>query len=306
MRSWWLTGTGGPGSYFMLVTDGQRLLGGLALEEVRRLGLACLHLMGTGHLCPDLDLLAVRGQEEAVIGLLRTWLCRPGRRFLNLEGVRAGSRLIEALPSAGPVRFAGRGTLQPAARRWTVVSGWPALQLPSSGPASLGPPGGAGRHPSSPSGRLGAPVPQHTARAPPLPVGRPGSRFLPAFERFAAGCRQGAEADEIVVHELVAEGTVISTIMAFEVAGRVSLYQSARVADPRWREAPAVLLNAIIADACARGFSEVDFLRGDEPYKDRFAPQRRELIRLLAGKGVSGRAVWASARRGLPSLPPGP
>jgi len=82
---------------------------------------------------------------------------------------------------------------------------------------------------------------------------------------------------------------VVATVTAFEVAGRVSLYQSARLTDRRWRDATTVLLAAIIDDACARGFSEVDFLRGDEPYKGRFAPNHREMLRLVAGKGVVGR-----------------
>jgi CelD/BcsL family acetyltransferase involved in cellulose biosynthesis len=69
----------------------------------------------------------------------------------------------------------------------------------------------------------------------------------------------------------------------------VSLYQSARLTDRRWRDATTVLLAAIIDDACARGFNEVDFLRGDEPYKGRFTPNHREMSRLVAGKGVAGR-----------------
>jgi CelD/BcsL family acetyltransferase involved in cellulose biosynthesis len=73
------------------------------------------------------------------------------------------------------------------------------------------------------------------------------------------------------------------------VAGRVSLYQSARLTDRRWRDATTVLLAAIIDDACARGFSEVDFLRGDEPYKGRFTRNHREMLRLVAGQGVAGR-----------------
>jgi CelD/BcsL family acetyltransferase involved in cellulose biosynthesis len=82
---------------------------------------------------------------------------------------------------------------------------------------------------------------------------------------------------------------VVATVAAFEVAGRVSLYQSARLTDRRWRDVTTVLLAAIIDDACARGFREVDFLRGAEPYKGRFAPDRRQLLRLVAGTGVSGR-----------------
>src|SRR5262249_18446851 len=84
------------------------------------------------------------------------------------------------------------------------------------------------------------------------------------------------------------DNVVVATVTAFEVAGRVSLYQSARLTGRRWRDATTVLLAAIIDDACARGFNEVDFLRGDEPYKGRFAPNHREMLRLVAGKGVVG------------------
>jgi CelD/BcsL family acetyltransferase involved in cellulose biosynthesis len=69
----------------------------------------------------------------------------------------------------------------------------------------------------------------------------------------------------------------------------VSLYQSARLTDPRWRDATTVLIAAIIDDACTRGFAEVDFLRGEEPYKGRFAPGHREMFRLVAGTGAVGR-----------------
>jgi len=120
------------------------------------------------------------------------------------------------------------------------------------------------------------------------------SHFLPVFERFAAGCRLGAEADEVAVHELATDEIVISSVVTFEVARRVSLYQSARLTDPRWRDTTTVLLAAIITDACDRGFTEVDFLRGEEPYKRRFAPNQRELSRLLAATGGTGRAALAT------------
>jgi hypothetical protein len=93
----------------------------------------------------------------------------------------------------------------------------------------------------------------------------------------------------VVIHELGNDDLVAATVTAFEVAGRVSLYQSARLTDRRWRDATTVLLAAIIDDACSRGFTEVDFLRGDEPYKGRFTRNHREMFRLVAGQGVVGR-----------------
>jgi CelD/BcsL family acetyltransferase involved in cellulose biosynthesis len=123
------------------------------------------------------------------------------------------------------------------------------------------------------------------------------------FDRFAAGFAGGCAADEVVVHELGNDDVVVATVTAFEVAGRISLYQSARLTDRRWRDVTTVLLAAIIDDACARGFSEVDFLRGDEPYKGRFTADHREVLRLVAGRGVTGRsgavtqAATSQARR---------
>ena len=114
-----------------------------------------------------------------------------------------------------------------------------------------------------------------------------------SFHRFAAACRLGAQFDEVAVHELAVGETVIAIMASFEVAGRVSLYQTARLTEFRWRDATTVLLNAAIADACARGFTEVDFLRGEEAYKRNFAPERRELLRLRTANGWAGRVALA-------------
>ena len=125
-------------------------------------------------------------------------------------------------------------------------------------------------------------------------MGGDRSRFLPSFDRFAAACRLAADFDEVAVHELAVGETVIAIMVTFEVAGRVSLYQSARMTDFRWRDATTVLLTAIIADACDRGFAEVDFLRGDEAYKNNLAPQRRDLLRLRGATGRTGRVALAA------------
>ena len=286
LRSWWLTGAGGPGRHFLLVTEGARLLGGLAVE--RRRPVLSVRMMGDGSLCPDhLDLLAAPGQEATVVRLLRDWLCRPGGRLFDLKGVRAGSRLAEALP--------GRVRRQPMAVA-------PFTSLPASPEAYRATlPSQFRKNLRAGSRRLAAEGVTHQAirgRAvlPRLGILRElhqsqwGSRsgFLPVFDRFAAGCAGGCAADEVVVHELGNASLVVATVTAFEVAGRVSLYQSARLTDRRWRDATTVLLGAIIDDACARGFSEVDFLRGDEPYKSRFTPDHREMVRLVAGQGVAG------------------
>ena len=287
LRSWWLTGAGGTGRHFLLVVDGGRLLGGLALEQ--RHPLLSVRMMGDGSLCPDhLDLLAAPGHEATAVTLLREWLCRPGERLLDLKGIRAGSRLIDALP--------GRVRRQPVA----VAPFAPLPGSPEAYRAAL--PAQFRKNLRVSAKRLAAEGVTHQAirgRAvlPRLDILRElhqsqwGSRsgFLPVFDRFAAGFAAGCAADEVVVHELGNDDLVVATVTAFEVAGRVSLYQSARLTDRRWRDATTVLLAAIIDDACARGLGEVDFLRGDEPYKGRFTRNHREMLRLVAGQGVAGR-----------------
>ena len=287
LRSWWLTGAGGPGRHFLLVVDGARLLGGLALE--RRHSMLGIRMMGDGPLCPDhLDLLAAPGHETAVVSLLRGWLCRPGERLLDLNGIRAGSQLIETLP--GHVRR------EPMA----VAPFMPLPDSPETYRATL--PAQFRKNLRVAARRLAAEDVTHQAIRGRAALQRLGtlrelhqsqwgshSNFLPVFDRFAAGFAGGCAADEAVVHELGNGNLVVATVTAFEVAGRVSLYQSARLTDRRWRDATTVLLAAIIDDACARGFSEVDFLRGDEPYKGRFTRSHREMLRLVAGKGAIGR-----------------
>jgi CelD/BcsL family acetyltransferase involved in cellulose biosynthesis len=287
LRSWWLTGAGGSGRHFLLVVDGAHLLGGLALEK--RHPMLSVRMMGDGSLCPDhLDLLAAPGHEAAVVSLLRNWLCRPGERLLDLKGIRAGSRLIEALP--------GRVRREPMA----VAPFTPLPDSPEVYRATL--PSQFRRNLRVSAKRLAAEGVTHqtirgravlqrldTLRELHQSQWGSRSRFLPVFDRFAAGFAGGCAADEVVVHELGNDDLVVATVTAFEVAGRVSLYQSARLTDRRWRDATTVLLAAIIDDACARGLNEVDFLRGDEPYKGRFTPNHREMLRLVAGKGVVGR-----------------
>lgn len=293
LRSWWLAGTAGRRPRFLLVVEEDRLLGGLALEEGRRLGVPCLRMMGAGPLCPDhLDLLASQGQETAVAAAAGAWLRRPGARVLDLDGVRAGARLLTALPD---VRRE-----PPAVAPWASLPADPAAYL-------AGRPTGFRRTLRRASARLAAEGSAHCVRrgksaVSALPTLRQlhgaqwgdRSRFLPSFDRFAAACSLGAERDEVAVHELTADGTVVAIMVAFEVAGRVSLYQSARLTDARWRDATSVLLAAIITDACVRGFTEVDFLRGDEAYKGNFAPDMRELLRLRGASGTAGRIALAA------------
>jgi Acetyltransferase (GNAT) domain len=222
-----------------------------------------------------------------VVSLLRDWLCRPGERLLDLS-IRPGSRLAEALP--------GRVRRQPmVVALFTLLPDSPEAyraSLPRQFRTNLR--GAAKRFAAegvTHRAIRGRAVPQRLDILRELHQSQWGSRsgFLPVSDRFAAGFAGGCAADEVAVHVLRNDDLVVAIVTAFEVADRVSLYQSARLTDRRWRDAATFLLAALIDDACARGLSEVDFLRGDEPYKGRFTRHHREMFRLVAGEGVVGR-----------------
>ena len=250
--------------------------------------------MTGGQLCPDhMDLLSGTDGLDDTVRALRGWLDRPGTRLADFDGLAAGSHLSEVLP--GGVRRTPCGVAP-----WTP--------LPSDAAAySAGLSSQFRRQLRRASARvadagIGHRIRRGAAALAAIDTLRElhrvqwgdRSNFLPVFGRFAAACRLGVDADEVAVHELAAGDTVVSSVVTFEVARRVSLYQSARSTDPRWNQASTVLMSEVIADACGRGFAEVDFLRGDEAYKHRFAPNRRELVRLTGATGTAARAAQAA------------
>jgi CelD/BcsL family acetyltransferase involved in cellulose biosynthesis len=300
LRSWWLSGTAGPRPRFLLVVQEDQLVGGLALEEGHRLGLPLLRMMSAGPLSPDhLDLLAAPGHEHAVVNVVESWLRRPGTRILDLQGILGNPQLIKAFPRnvrCEPVDVAPWAPLPGDFEAYLAAR--PALFRRNF------------RRASARLARAGATHRRKTGweAVRSLDTLRQlhhvqwgsQSRFLASFDRFSAACRLAADLDEVSVHEFIVDRAVIAIVVAFEVAGRVSLYQSARLTDPRWRDAQIVLLTTIISDACHRGFTEVDFLRGDEVYKRNFAPERRQLLRLEEASGTAGRIglmAYTAARK---------
>jgi CelD/BcsL family acetyltransferase involved in cellulose biosynthesis len=294
LRSWWLQHTAGPDPRFVLVMEGGTLLGGLALQEDRVLGVPRLRVLGAGPLCPDhLDAVLLPGRERDALAALAGWLGRPGSRLIDFDGVAQGARVAEALP--GRVRR-------------EVVDHAPWMALPDEPDAWRG---GISRNLRSnlrkTTNRLGreaaAPevVQPATADAGLTTLRRlhherwgGRSRFLAGFDAFAAAARAGVARREFAFHELTVGGKTVATMSSFEVAGRLSMYQAGRLTDRAWRGAAPLLLARVIEDACGRGLTEMDFLRGDEEYKHNFAPEAREVLRLRAATGAAGRTALAT------------
>lgn len=288
LRSWWLE-AGGDELRFVLVLRDGRLIGGLALQCRRRLGIEWLRFAGSGPLCPDhLDLVAARDHEETVATALSAWFRRPGMRVIELEGAPASPRVESVLP--GRVH-----------REFVDVAPWSALPADLAGYR----PGHASTTRKTLHRLTRAGVRYRTVDA--VDAGRGlaalrelhaerwgrRSRFLSSFDHFAVALRAGLLRDEVTLHELVNGSQVIASLVAFEVAGRLSLYQSGRSGQPPWRGAGTVLLALVIERACRMGFNEVDLLRGGEPYKSLFAPRARTIVRLRAAHGVGGQLIVA-------------
>jgi CelD/BcsL family acetyltransferase involved in cellulose biosynthesis len=85
-------------------------------------------------------------------------------------------------------------------------------------------------------------------------------------------------------------------LICFRTAGALRAYQSARVLDPELPDLGTALLMAAIEQACDEGCYEVDLLRGDEPYKFRFARRQRDICRVEAAAGLRARWLLAAIR----------
>ena len=287
-RAWWLERVSVHRPRFVLVVEGGELVGGLALEERVVAGISFVTMLGSGHLCPDhLDLLARPGHEDLAKAEVLSWLSSANARVVTLDGLVEGALVLEALPDCSSaveatapwVRLAEtdaylatrstnfRSNIRKAVRRADRD-------------------GVRYRHldPTETSSGL--------VRLRDLHLARWGdTQFLSSFDRFAAAAMRGADAGEVSLHELVADGTTVASVVCFELGGRMFFYQAGRRPDPRWRSAGTLLLFRIIEHGSERGLSEFDLLRGDESYKLSFADAERPLLTARSSWGLGGKAA---------------
>jgi CelD/BcsL family acetyltransferase involved in cellulose biosynthesis len=123
---------------------------------------------------------------------------------------------------------------------------------------------------------------------------------LEPFHREAA--RRLAALGWAVIFVLHAEGAPRAALYGFRHGDRFAFYQSGH--EPAWRprSVGTVLLGHTIRWAFDQGLAEYDFLRGDEPYKFKWANAERRTVRVRAvGHGLR---PWLRdrARRGMHEL----
>ena len=307
LRSWWLHATAAAEPEFVLVRNGGRLIGGVALQADRTCGVRRLRMMGDGPLCPDhLDLLADASNgrpdgaatRDAVVAALRQWFKAQGPLVVQLRGLTGAARLRRVFgPRASCVEMEPAPWLA-LSRDWpTFLAGRPSQLRNSLRQGARRMREGGAVYRATPD----VPTAAALASLRELHAGQWGRRstFLPVYDVFARAAESGVARGELIVHELAVGAQVIASQAWFEVDGRTSLYQGGRLTDdPKWRGSGGVLTAMILERACERGFSEADFLRGIEAYKQDWTSAQRPLIELRFAQGRAGRAALAALDAG--------
>jgi CelD/BcsL family acetyltransferase involved in cellulose biosynthesis len=114
-----------------------------------------------------------------------------------------------------------------------------------------------------------------------------------AFQReFAA---VAADRNWLRLWLLEIEGRTVAAWLGFRYAGAECYYQAGR--DPTLESSSIgfVLLSHTIREAVADGAGEYRFLRGDEPFKYRFASGDEGLESIVLARGAAGRAALSGA-----------
>lgn len=290
LTSWWLGAQPGT-AVFVLVVDGDRLLGGQALAGDRWYGVRRLRMLGQGVLAPDhLDLVAEPGAEATVVAGLREWWRGRRRTLVDLDGLTAAPLLARAL---------GVAPVPSAVAPYAVTAEMPGEFLATRS-ANLRRSVRRARRRWESSGHqvLAADLPTAMRAFRALHGDRPDRApllaALPVLERALAA---GLEAGQARLHELVRPGEdPVAVAVSFHVADRVSIYQVARSMRAEHAEAGTVLLLAVMEEAVADGVREVDLLRGDAAYKLRLSDARRTLTRVRTARGVVPRMVLGLQR----------
>jgi CelD/BcsL family acetyltransferase involved in cellulose biosynthesis len=287
LRSWWLDGVAGPKPRFVIVRDGGDLIGGMALEEDRPLGVARLRPIGVLLGADQLDIVAAPGREDDVEEALRAWLRTYRARVVDLVGCSEQTRLVAVLPQPRveavdvapwtplPPSFSDFLALRPGDLRSQIDR--PRRRLRREGVSYRVVEPADGERALTDLRRLH----EH--------VFGTASQFLPVFDRFARAAPAGIARQELVLHEFVADGRTVAVNVCFEVANRVSFYQGGRDTDRRWRGSGTALIAHSVEHGIDAGCRELDLLRGAEGYKRQWATEQREILRVRSGRGIGGR-----------------
>jgi CelD/BcsL family acetyltransferase involved in cellulose biosynthesis len=307
MLPWWRRFSRGKELSIYAASVGPRLAGVLPAYRAKTpLGGQRLRLLGDGAVTSDyLGVIAKANELELTSEAIASAILA-GERDVLLDGVLADDPLLDALRRAG----------RPSSTQWHACPYLP-IPRPSDFGAWIGDrPGGLARQlrrrrrwlEKRPGFRLEV-VTGEEELAAALPIlwrlhrarwaVQGGTKALPEpeVEKFHAdSARELARRGWVRLYILHADGEPRAALYGFDRGGRFLYYQSGT--DPSWssRSVGTVVMGAAIEDAFDRGLEEFDFLRGLEPYKDRYTSLRRPLAELRVVTGARPLALWAAHR----------
>jgi len=302
LMSWWLDHVAVGSPQFVLVVDGDRLVGGAAFQIRELAGVELVELLGQGPLEPDhLDVVA---NPVDAVGIRRVttavneWLSRPGSRVISLDGIAEYAHLLDAVAGLGSttstlvapyVPLSDDAAAYLAARPGRVRS---TITRSDKRMTKAGVTFRVRNETSTPDEIDAALGDLHR-----LHDGRWGeaSGVTDGWPSFEMALRHGTAAGDVVIHELVdTHGVCIATEVEFVVAARASFYQAGRDTDHEHRGSGSVLKWRVIQSLIANGCTEFDLLRGDEPYKTEWATDHRRLLGVRGAIGARAKVTLAA------------
>jgi CelD/BcsL family acetyltransferase involved in cellulose biosynthesis len=290
--SWWLDAVAAGTPTFLLVLEGDKVVGGVPLTEDRRRGLRRYRMVTAG-IEHGLDLVAAPGREADVADAVRAWLGRAGNRIVDLSGVAPDGVLAGCAPAT-----AGMDMLETAP--WFDVPPTFEHYLASRRKKLRQEIRRVVRRFDEMGAHYRVVDPHDTERA--LATFERLHRdrwhrqsvFVPVLDRFAAAARAGAARDEVHFHEVDVEGDVIAALVTLERWGTSYFIQMGRNPDRRWSNVGTFLKAKAIERACDDGLRKVDLCYGDPASKVIWADEREPVARVHWGHGPLGRPEHAA------------
>lgn len=302
LMSWWLDQVAVGTPHFVLVLDGDRLVGGAAFQTRTLAGVELVELLGQGPLEPDhLDVVADPSDTDGirrVVAGTAGWLRRPGSRVISLDGIADYAHLLDAVAGIGSTTSAKVAPFVPLpseASEYLASRPGRVRSTITRSDKRMTKAGVTFRRYDSASSPAGIEASLRDLRR--LHDGRWGdaSGVTDGWASFESALRNGITAGDVIVHELVdAADTCIATEVEFVVGNRASFYQAGRDTDHEHRGSGSVLKWRVIQSLIADGCSEFDLLRGDEPYKTEWATDQRRLLNVRGAVGPRAKVTLAA------------
>lgn len=285
LASWWLEAVGATEPLFLLVFDGEGLVGGLPLEVERWRSLPRFRVLGYRMWPTDFDVVAESSRYDAVVEAIGSWFRARDDYLIELRGLTGSTRLPHHAPRGAEAR--------PIPPTWTAPLGSDIDDYLGSLSRGFRKEVGRLRRKFTREGfttAVAAPeeLPQALATLEELHRLQFGSEstFLPFFDRFSRAAGEGIRSGHMLFHTLFTpEGVPVAIDVWIRAGRRLLNYIGGRHPDGP-TGAGSFLIASAIEDAYTRGIDEISLGSGFGGWKERWAPERHEQLLLTGAVGI--------------------